>query len=198
MAWRKPRSDDRPKPTVEIPLIRSLPDGLQAPQLEEKRGERRKDGTFAKGSRTPQQAGGRAKANTTRLSKRLGLASLPQGADFRTYKQAAGAFRKMHVRYLAQNVGGGMCGTGPASIVATAAWQLAASRFLFDMGAAQSDPDLLLQGSRLADASRQNLLAAHELCAKEAKSRPAKPDPFWLDTAGEDAGDDEDEGDDDL
>jgi hypothetical protein len=42
--------------------------------------------------------------------------------------------------------------------------QLAASRFAFDRG----EPEL---GSKLANDSRQNLLAAHELCAREAASR---------------------------
>jgi hypothetical protein len=44
--------------------------------------------------------------------------------------------------------------------------QLAASRFTFEVLG-----DMVL-GSPLANDSRQNLLAAHELCAKDSQSRP--------------------------
>lgn len=73
---------------------------------------------------------------------------------------------------LAATVGGGEVGPGPASVVSTAALQLGASRYLHDLGAETGDAKLLLDASRLADASRQNLLAAHELTAKEALARP--------------------------
>jgi hypothetical protein len=55
--------------------------------------------------------------------------------------------------------------------VASASLQLAASRFAFEVLG-----DMTL-GSRLADASRQNLLAAHELCAREATARGERPNP---------------------
>jgi hypothetical protein len=55
--------------------------------------------------------------------------------------------------------------------VASAALQLAWSRYFSDQAALTGDPDLALTASRLADASRQNLLAAHELCAREADAR---------------------------
>ena len=89
------------------------------------------------------------------------------------YRGAADAFRRAQCGELAATVGGGMCGPGPSSIVASAALQLAMSRYLSDRGQATGDPKLLLSASRLADASRQNLLAAHELCAREAISREA-------------------------
>lgn len=73
---------------------------------------------------------------------------------------------------LAATVGGGRIGPGPASVVSSAAMQLAASRWLADVGAESGDTKLLLEASRLADASRANLLSAHELCAKEAQARP--------------------------
>jgi len=50
-------------------------------------------------------------------------------------------------------------------MVASAALQLAASRWAFDRGEFEL-------GSRLANDSRQNLAAAHEYCAKEARARP--------------------------
>jgi hypothetical protein len=88
---------------------------------------------------------------------------------FDPYARAARAFRRAHVDALARSVGGGHCGPGPSSIVASAALQLAGSRFAFEVLG-----DMAL-GSRLADSSRQNLLAAHELCAREAQARPRNP-----------------------
>jgi hypothetical protein len=56
---------------------------------------------------------------------------------------------------------------------------LGASRYLADLGAQNGAPKLLSEAAKLADSSRQNLLAAHELCAREAKARPK---PSWADT----------------
>lgn len=56
-------------------------------------------------------------------------------------------------------------------MVATAALQLAWSRCLFDKAAKDGNPELAVTASRLANDSRQNLLAAHELCAREAEAR---------------------------
>jgi hypothetical protein len=68
--------------------------------------------------------------------------------------------------------------------VASAALQLAASRFAFEV---LGDMQL---GSRLANDSRQNLLAAHELCAREALSRPKAPAAVpWLTSGDDDAKD---------
>jgi hypothetical protein len=59
-------------------------------------------------------------------------------------------------------------------MVSSAALQLAWSRYLADVAAESGDAALAVQASKLADASRQNLLAAHELCAREAQARPRK------------------------
>jgi hypothetical protein len=59
--------------------------------------------------------------------------------------------------------------------VATAAWQLAASRYLFDQAALSGERDDFALASKLANDSRQNLLAAHELVVKEAHARPKDP-----------------------
>jgi hypothetical protein len=68
-------------------------------------------------------------------------------------------------------------------LVATSALQLGWSRYLSDLAAETGDVNMVMQASRLADASRQNLLAAHELCAREAEARarmqPANALP-WL------------------
>ncbi len=58
-------------------------------------------------------------------------------------------------------------------MVASAALQLAWSRYLSDQAAATGDAEMALAASRLADASRNNLLSAHELAAKEATARRA-------------------------
>jgi hypothetical protein len=87
---------------------------------------------------------------------------------------------------LSATVGGGRIGPGPASVVASAAMQLAASRWLADVGAERGDAKALGDASRLADASRANLLSAHELAAKEAVARPPRPvDLPWLSMSGE-------------
>ena len=146
-----------------------LPDGVQALVHVETGAERRSDGTFAKGASTVQSKGGKARKETTALGSRLGVSML-SAPD----RKRAATFRRVHCATLAATVGGGVCGAGPSSIVASAALQLAASRHFFE--SANGDPDLLKLASQLANDSRQNLLAAHELCAKEAKGRPRESD----------------------
>lgn len=111
--------------------------------------------------------GGAAKAGKTRLARRNALGEVFADPRFEPYAKAAGNFARAHVAELARSVGGGTCGNAPSSVVRSAALQLAASRFAFEVLG-----DLQL-GSRLANDSRQNLLAAHELCAREAAARPA-------------------------
>jgi hypothetical protein len=155
----------RGQPRVEVLPADELPKGLQAPALVESTAERTKGGRFAPGARTVQSAGGQARRGKTRLASKLGLSTVVTDATFEPYKRAAEDFKRTQVTALARGVGGGHCGPAPSSIVASAALQLAASRWAFDRG----DPEL---GSKLANDSRQNLLAAHELCAKEAKNKP--------------------------
>jgi len=115
-----------------------------------------------------------AKAEKVRklaLLETLGLQSLPD--ELAPYVVAAEEFATAEVERLARTVGGGICGAAPASLVQSAALQLAASRAAFAAGDAT-------QGSRLANDSRQNLLAAHELAAREAKARPQAEDSEWL------------------
>ena len=152
-------ADELPKP---VPDARPALAGLA----------RRTDGTVAsaEAARELGRRGGEVKARRTRLARSLGLAALNEDAAFAPYRQAAAAFRRVHSRELARTAGG-ECGAGPSSIVASAAWQLAASRYLFDRGAVECDPVLLAQASKLANDSRQNLLAAYELATREAAAR---------------------------
>jgi hypothetical protein len=155
---------------VEAPRVDELPEGVQAPEQVASTSERTTGGTWAKGARTDQSKGGRARSGATRLARRMGLTDLDADPAFAPYKRAASDFRRAQVMSLARTVGGGHCGPAPASIIASAAWQLAASRFLFDTAA--GDVAKLTAASRLANDSRQNLLAAFELAAREAQARP--------------------------
>lgn len=119
--------------------------------------------------------GGLAKAARDRelaaiptLARGLGLRDL-SAELLRPYLTDAADFAERECCRLAREVGGGSIGAGPSSIVGSAALQLAGSRAAFASGD-------LIAGSRLADASRANLLSAHELCAKEAKARPREND----------------------
>jgi hypothetical protein len=106
----------------------------------------------------------------------LGLRGKPPKA-LAPFLDDAEQFAKYETARLAKTVGGGVCEGAPASFVQSAALQLAGSRAAFAAG------DMAL-GSRLADASRQNLLAAFELCAREAVARAAADDgsdPFSID-----------------
>jgi hypothetical protein len=107
------------------------------------------------------------------LVRKLGLHGVA-AAEFATYIPEAQEFAEAECARLAQLVGGGVCGFGPSSMVQSAALQLAASRCAFDRGE-------LLLGSRLADASRANLMSARDECAREALARPKSPADYpWL------------------
>jgi hypothetical protein len=100
----------------------------------------------------------------------LGLRSVPP-EGLLPYLDMAQDFAQHETARLAQTVGGGTCGAGPASLVQSAALQLACSRFLFATGA----PEHMTTAARLANDSRQNLLCAHELVAREARARADQP-----------------------
>jgi hypothetical protein len=172
MALRQGHGNGAGSPHVEVLPADELPVGVQAPAQESARDERRPDGTFARGARTMQAAGGRATAGKSRLTARLGLATLPEASDFAPYRRAASTFRRVQCTELARAVGGGVCGPGPSSVVASAALALAWSRFFSDKAAATGDPELAMRSARLGETSRQHLMAAHELCAREAQARP--------------------------
>jgi hypothetical protein len=127
-------------------------------------------GKFADGNKTS-VAGGRARAGKTRLAAQLGIKRVAADDAFAPYRRAAARFRAAQCASIAATVGGGQCGPGPSSIVASASLALAASRFLYDTAA--GDADLLGKAARLADSSRQALLTASELAAREALARQA-------------------------
>lgn len=162
-------------PRIEVPPADELPVGVPAPARPPV--PRDEAGRLRPGPGTAELAaeGGRARAASLQLARLLGLATLPEDHAHAPYARLAREWRDEHIRTLAATVGGGEVGPGPASIVSTAALQMAASRFLFDRGAETGSARTLLEASRLADSSRQSLLAAHSLAALEAEARRTTP-----------------------
>lgn len=165
MALRAGHGNGAGVPRIEVLPADELPAGIAGPEPHLRALPRP---PYAAGSAEAREAGrrgGKKRAQTTALAAGLGIDKTPPEAGWAPYRRAAENFAKLHIDTLARTVGGGTCGPGPSSMVQSAAWQLAASRYAFEV---TGDHAL---GSRLANDSRQNLLAAHELCAKEA-SRP--------------------------
>lgn len=181
-----PRPDELPAGVPDAPRPKANRDGR---------------GRFVSGPGTRAAAAkaAKAKAEAAKLARLLGFADIPDDHAFARYHRLAREWRDAHVSELASTVGGGQVGPGPASIVATAALQLAASRYFVDLGTEHGTPKLIMLGSKLANESRQNLLCAHELCAREAKAREtiqAHGDVPWFLPASESPSEtSEDEGD---
>lgn len=167
------RSHGRVYPLVARPD--ELPAGTPGPTRRAASGKRGADGRLAPGSETSAlaAAGGRAKAERMRLERLLGRVELPPEHPVAGYLQDSRTWRDAELQRLASTVGGGEVGPAAAGIVSSAALQHAASRALFDLALQTRNTKLLLVASRLADSARQNLLAAHELAAREAMARPA-------------------------
>lgn len=165
MALRSGHGNGAGSPRVEVCPVDELPEGLAVVEPEARALPRP---PYAAGSAEAREAGrrgGKRKAGTTALASGIGLSKAFADPTFAPYRRAAEHFAKLHVRRLAGSVGGGECGPAPSSIIWSAGLQLAASRWAFEVA---GDHAL---GSKLANDSRQNLLAAHELCAREALAR---------------------------
>jgi len=126
--------------------------------------------------------GGAAKKDTNKLLNQCGI---PETVKFKHFKAIAQTFHRFHVQRLARDVGGGECGPAPALMVKFASFQAASAEYLYreavklletpgEDSALNTVTGLFESSSKLQNASRQNLLAAHELCAKEAQSRRNK------------------------
>jgi hypothetical protein len=166
------------RPHVEVCPVDELPAPIPAPARpggdREATPERGDGGRFAAGpgTRALSVAANRAKARRVRLVDSLGLSEIASASTFAPYRRAAEEFVTAHLAELARTAGGTV-GTGPSTLVASAALQLAASRWAFDRGAQESDASLLKLGSALANDSRQNLIAAIELAMRAAQVRQA-------------------------
>jgi hypothetical protein len=116
------------------------------------------------------QRGGKKKAERDRLLR--SVPTLLRGfgmrgaivAGFADYIADALEFAAAEAVRLEREIGGGVLGEGPRSFVDSAALQLAASRWKFATGE-------VLEASRLADASRANLMSAEDQAAREAQIR---------------------------
>lgn len=138
---------------------------------------RRSDGTLAdsESAKALGKRGGLARARRASMLAGLGIKRPPEGSPMAPYVRAAEEWLTEHMSALASTAGGHV-GPGPASIVASAAMQLAMSRYLADQGIESGDGDMLKKASALANDSRQNLLAAYELAVREAEARDADGD----------------------
>jgi hypothetical protein len=178
MAVRTGHGNGAGVPRVEVLPVDELPAGVPANARAASPSDRGERGRFARGNALAVE-GGRAKRGKARLTARLGLVTLPDDSAFAPYRRAASTFRRVQCAELARTVGGGVCGPGPSSIVASAALALAWSRHLSDRAAETGDDELAMRSARLGETSRQHLLAAIELCAREATARNAgRPDDF--------------------
>lgn len=152
-----------------------LPDPVPEPPIVNDRDERDQLGRFVKGTATARSIGARGGSRGRRgpkLAADLGLSRWTENPDFLPYWENARAFSRAQRRELAR-VAGGRCGPAPSSMVVTASLQLAVSRYLFDRAAQENDTSLLRIASQLGDSSRNNLLGAFDIAAKEAKGRSA-------------------------
>lgn len=160
-------------PRVQVPAHDELPSPAADPRPVLSGSKGRCKGKFSEPetARKNGAKGGKTTAKNIRLARSLGLPVDSETPAFRPYKSAASAFRRHHVSELAK-ISGGEVGAGPASMIASASLQLAASRFCFDLGANTGDPATLKTASQLANDSRQNILAAYSLAQQEAAARP--------------------------
>ncbi|MGO9247459.1 MAG: hypothetical protein ACLP7W_02565 [Solirubrobacteraceae bacterium] len=164
---------------VETLPADELPEPVPAPAAKVPRG----NPMFGPGNQFA-KLGGLAKARKVRLIDSLGLAKIADDASFSPYRCAAEEFVSHHLAQLAMQAGG-QVGAAPSTMIASAALQLAASRWCFDRGAQTGDVGWKTSGSKFANDSRQNLLAAYELAVREAKARAAGPRASapWLEEA---------------
>ncbi len=175
MALRSGHGRGAGVPRVEVLPADEMPDPVPADFVPIAGVERRQNGTVAgsEAARALGRRGGIVKARRVRLARSLGLGpEVTESEAFASHRRSASAFRRYHCAELAKQTGGHV-GAGPSSMVASAALQLAASRFLFDQGAKTGDAATFKAASQLANDSRQNLLAAYELAVREAKVRQA-------------------------
>lgn len=179
MALRSGHGSCHGTPRIEVLPVDELPAGVPAPASPAPTRDAAGKLLPGPGTRALAIKAAKAKHEAAAIGRLAGLWEAPEDHPFQPYQRLAVEWRSRHLAELAATVGGGRVGPGPASIVATASTQLAASRYLHDRGAQSGDAKMLLDASRLADSSRQSLLAAHELAAKEALARPQNHRMPW-------------------
>lgn len=181
MTLRKGHGNGAGEPRIEVMPPDELPEPVPATAAPL---HRRPDGTIAT-SETAKHLGamgGRARAERARLTSAMGLSQLSETSVFAPYRAAGDQWVRQHLAELSTVAGGEDPGPGPSSIVASAGVQLAASRYFSDRASETCDPALFTLASSLANASRQNLLAAYELAVREGQARKvrAREHSPWL------------------
>lgn len=205
----------RGRPHIEVAKASDLPVGTAAAPEPV---DRRPDGRIASAdtARLLGKRGGlasaRKRADAAAWGATLGLGrllTLSADAHLAPFVEEGEKWLAAQCSAVARDVGGGELSPGVVSILRTAAWERLYSAWLFDAGTRMSfawdvnearkpvmlpRTELLAVAMRLGDASRQNLLAAHELAAREAKARPRAPGGLDMWTPPENAspGDDQD------
>ena len=169
-----------------VPRIDELPDGVPAPARPA--AERGADGRLLPGPGTSELARGAARAlhEGRHLAQLLGLWEAPEGHAYAPYARLAREWRNEHLAQLSATVGGGRIGPGPASVVSSAAMQMAASRWLYDLGAQLGDAKALLDASRLADTAGSR--PQHDIVTKCDEPCRSFANLAWAGTSGDAAG----------
>jgi len=168
---------------VEVVPPNELPFGVRAPLEPEEATDRDSHGRLRRGNRVASK-GGRARLGTVRKLSKLRIDGLASDPAFAQYLADAKAWARAERKHVAASVGGGVCSAGPSSMIDSAALALAASRFLYAKATDTGDATLFVTAAKLSDSSRQNVLAARETAAREARSRVAdSPMPAWPTTA---------------
>jgi hypothetical protein len=131
----------------------------------------------------PFKAGNKAARGRRPMLARLGIKLGPDAHKNKAYQghlRLAEAYRRRRITEL--RVTHGFVSVAAMSIMATAALQLAMSRYMMELAVEAADMDLIKKASSLGNDARQNELAAWELCVREAstKSRQAANQAPWL------------------
>lgn len=173
-------ADYSPGPRVEVPPVDELGAGVRVAEQAGAGPERDGGGRFRKGARSVQAAGGRGKRQKLAIATRMGLGDVPTRSDFAPFHRAAQAFATAERKRLRETVAGGQSSPAMDAVVSSAAWQKAASEYLYAQAAKTGDAETMFKASRLANDSRQNLIAAHHLAELAAKGAPKGPAPIYL------------------
>lgn len=159
------------KEYIEPPRHDELPDGV-AMAVVVTGGEKKPDGTFAKGSTALQALGGSRSKGTTKLSHKIDGAKLTP-----TSVKRARTLRKALTGEIAKAVGGGYCGIAASLLIKFAAQKTAAAEEAFERGDFDAH-------RKLTESARMDVLYAREHAAKEAAARKVAggnaADPFGL------------------
>jgi hypothetical protein len=202
MAVRTGHGTGRGKPRVEVLPADELPVGRAAPPAAESGPvERHPDGRIA-GTEAARALGRlsavrRAERAPKKWAERFGLGRLIEGlkdeATIAPFLPAGEKWLRDQCAFIVENISDGVLSPAVWSMAQTAAQQHILKCYFFDLATrshfafdvlerdAEGNPkriqpntELALVAARLGDSSRQNLLAAHELAAREAASRPRR------------------------